>query len=47
MIKQRRGRRGEEREGKQGHCKTQHVGRKNKGTALEGGNWQVLGKAKT
>lgn len=48
LIKQRRGRREEEREGsRQGHCKTQHVQRKNEGTPLEGGNWQALGKAKT
>lgn len=47
LIKQRRGRRREERESRQGHCKTQHVERKNKATAPEGGNWQALGKAKT
>lgn len=47
MREQRRGRRKEEREGRQGHCETQHEERKNEGTAPGwGGTGKCWGKQK-
>lgn len=47
LIKQRRGRRKEEREGRQGHCKTRNVERRNERTALVGRTGKCWEKQKT